>query len=316
MARRLRIQFEGAVYHVINRGNYRRDVFETADKATAFERTLFETCDRMRWRLHAYVLMRNHYHLALETPEPNLVDGMHWLQGTFAVRFNHFRKEQGHLFQGRYRSLLIEPGQMLNRVVDYIHLNPVRAGIIPAQNVADFRWGSLRRFVRNDRPACLSPETWLATSGLSDNAEDWKTHVHQLVQLAGTTDRQKELGFGEMSQGWAIGTTGWRKAMAQEHSRHALASGIPAREIAELKAHKCAQVLETLLVKCGKNRADAATEPKGALWKIGIAAAMRKSTPATNRWITETLHMGPPNAVSQYLSRVKRGQLIIQILEA
>ena len=102
MARRMRIQFEGAIYHVINRGNYRRDVFETPATAKAFELTLDQTCERYRWRLHAYVIMRNHYHLALETPHANLVEGMHWLQSTLATRFNRLRSERGHLFQGRY----------------------------------------------------------------------------------------------------------------------------------------------------------------------------------------------------------------------
>jgi putative transposase len=85
VARRLRIQFPGAIYHVINRGNYRRDLFLSAAEAKAFLETVREARDLMGWRVHAYVLMRNHYHLAIETPEPNLVEGMHWLQSTWAV---------------------------------------------------------------------------------------------------------------------------------------------------------------------------------------------------------------------------------------
>src|ERR1043166_624960 len=102
MARRLRIQYEGALYHVINRGNYQRDVFETAGAAQAFVTTLEEASAQNDWRVPAYVVMRNHYHLAIETPKANLVDGMQWLQGTLAVRFNRYRNEKGHLFQGRY----------------------------------------------------------------------------------------------------------------------------------------------------------------------------------------------------------------------
>jgi REP element-mobilizing transposase RayT len=116
MARKLRFEFEGALYHVINRGNYRRDLFETPATAKAFEATLDEACELHGWKLHAYVVMRNHYHLALETPQPNLVAGMHWLQSTFATRFNRFRSERGHLFQGRYQSLLIEDWTALARV--------------------------------------------------------------------------------------------------------------------------------------------------------------------------------------------------------
>ncbi|MGH7958317.1 MAG: transposase [Opitutaceae bacterium] len=86
MARRLRLEFPGACYHVINRGNYRRDIFAAANAARAFETCLGEAAVRCRWRVHALVVMRNHFHLALETPDPNLSAGMQWLQGPFAFR--------------------------------------------------------------------------------------------------------------------------------------------------------------------------------------------------------------------------------------
>ena len=85
MPRKLRLEFSGACYHVLNRGNYRRDVFADGRAAESFQRCLLEACERFTWRLHAFVIMRNHFHLALETPEPNLRDGMKWLQGTWAT---------------------------------------------------------------------------------------------------------------------------------------------------------------------------------------------------------------------------------------
>ncbi len=98
MARSIRVQFEGARYHVINRGNYRKNLFSTHKTAEAFTKALFEACDRYMWRLHAYVVMSNHYHLCLETPKANLVDGMHWLQFSFANRFSKFSGERDHVF--------------------------------------------------------------------------------------------------------------------------------------------------------------------------------------------------------------------------
>ena len=91
MARKLRLEFSGACYHVINRGNYRRSVFATEGAAASFETCLVEAGAKFRWRVHAFVIMRNHFHLALETPEPNLSLGMKWLQGTWAARFNRYR---------------------------------------------------------------------------------------------------------------------------------------------------------------------------------------------------------------------------------
>ena len=114
----MRIQHEHALYHVINRGNYRRDIFSSRGAARAFSRLVGEACERHGWQLHAYVVMRNHYHLALETPQPNLVEGMHWLQSTFGTRFNRYRSERGHLFQGRYQALLVEDDAALVRLID------------------------------------------------------------------------------------------------------------------------------------------------------------------------------------------------------
>jgi putative transposase len=95
MARKLRLEYPGAFYHVINRGNYRAWIFLEQKTRTAFQTCLFEACERSQWLLHAFVIMGNHFHLALETPLGNLVAGMHWLQTTFATRFNRKRQEQG-----------------------------------------------------------------------------------------------------------------------------------------------------------------------------------------------------------------------------
>lgn len=130
---------------MINRGNVQHDVFATSGAKRAFLVTLGEASVQFGWRASAFVIMRNHYHLALQTPEPNLVAGMHWLQSTFAIRLTRFHHQHGHVFQGRYKALLIEDAHALARVCDYIHLNPVHAGIVAAANVGNYRWSSLWR---------------------------------------------------------------------------------------------------------------------------------------------------------------------------
>ena len=159
MARKLRLEYPGACYHVINRGNYRRWVFEEDGAKTAFEACLFDACERNGWVLHAFVVMGNHYHLALETPEGNLARGMQWLQSTFANRFNKLRDERGHLFQGRFKALLVEEGEALGQVCHYIHLNPVRAKIVTPEQLGDYRFGSYwymsqPKKRRKRRPGC------------------------------------------------------------------------------------------------------------------------------------------------------------------
>jgi len=93
MARKLRVEYAGACYHVLNRGNYRKDLFADESAAESFQACLFEAAQRFGWRVHAFVIMRNHFHLAVETPEPNLSEGMRWLQARWAARFNRYRSQ-------------------------------------------------------------------------------------------------------------------------------------------------------------------------------------------------------------------------------
>lgn len=126
MGRQARLEYAGAVYHVMNRGNHQQAVFWSDEDCELFLKTLGDACERTGWRVHAYVLMGNHYHLLIETPEANLVAGMRWLQGTYTKRFNARHKEWGHLFQGRLRRwwLMQRVAAIFQRL--RVHLNPVR----------------------------------------------------------------------------------------------------------------------------------------------------------------------------------------------
>src|SRR5207248_6301020 len=126
-----------------------------------------------------------HYHLAVETPRGNLVAGIHWLQSTFGNRFNRFRGEHGRAFQGRYKAILVEPGKHLGRLVDYIHLNPVRAGIVPLASIGHFRWSSYRWLnkVATERPEYLDFSHWLDEGGFSDSPEGWRGYQAHLAAL-------------------------------------------------------------------------------------------------------------------------------------
>jgi REP element-mobilizing transposase RayT len=304
MARKLRIQFEGAIYHVINRGNYRRDVFESEGAAQAFETALFEACEVQGWRLHAYVIMRNHYHLSVETPRANLVEGMHWLQSTFATRFNRFRRERGHLFQGRYQALLIENAAALARVVDYIHLNPARAGILPAGQIVDFQWSSLRRLREKERPAGLVCADWLARHGWEDSRPGVDAYVGYLTELARDEAAQKRMGLERLSEGWAIGSEAWRRAIAKDHAQRALSPGVEAGELKELKDAHWSQILGEGLARHGKTLETAAEEIGSAPWKLALAARLRREG-APYAWITAALHMGKTSSVRAHLSQLK-----------
>jgi REP element-mobilizing transposase RayT len=107
MARQLRIQYPGAIYHVMNRGDRREAIFQDEPDYERFLQTLAEACGKAKWQVHAYCLMPNHFHLVVETPQPTLVAGMKWLLGTYTGRFNRRHREFGHLFSGRYKALLV-----------------------------------------------------------------------------------------------------------------------------------------------------------------------------------------------------------------
>ena len=146
MVRPLRIEFAGALYHVMSRGNERREVVKDDADRRRWLDWLRRTVETYRWRLHAFVLMDNHSHLFVETPEPNLSTGMQHLNGSYTGYYNRRHRRSGHLFQGRYKAHLIESEGHYLEVSRYIHLNPVRAGLI--DHPKDWRWSSYRGYHR------------------------------------------------------------------------------------------------------------------------------------------------------------------------
>ncbi len=307
MPRKLRVEEEGGLYHVINRGNYRQPVFSSVGAAQAFETALQQVVAKFGWRLHAYVLMTNHYHLALETPKPNLVDGMHWLQSTFATRFNRFRSERGHLFQGRYQALPIENAAALARVVDYIHLNPVRAGIVPVEQLGGFRWSSLRRFLKGDRWSGLVGDLVMPVWSLKDDVKGWTTYESRLRELAADAEEQQRQGFDQMCSGWAIGTAGWRAALAKQLSHKELV-GISRQEARGVREDQWQAALVTRLAGLGRKPADLATlKPREAVaeWRLDLAVELRHIG-APYAWIAAQAGFPNPLSLKVLLHRRRR----------
>ena len=142
MARPLRIEYPGAVYHVTSRGNARQPVFADVPDRHAFLDALAEAVLRFGWRCHAYCLMGNHYHLVLETPQANLARGMRQVNGVYTQRFNRRHGQSGHLFQGRYKAILVDRDGYLLELCRYVVLNPVRAGMV--RGVGQYAWSSYR----------------------------------------------------------------------------------------------------------------------------------------------------------------------------
>jgi REP element-mobilizing transposase RayT len=170
MARKLRVEYPGAIYHLINRGDRREPIFKDKKDRRSFLATLEEACQKTGWQVHAWCLMSNHFHLVVETPQPNLVAGMKWLLGTYTSRFNRRHKVFGHLFSGRYKSLIVDGSGngYLKTVCDYVHLNPARAKLLKLeQKLSTYPWNSYRSYLvpARRRPGWLRVDRLLAEHG-------------------------------------------------------------------------------------------------------------------------------------------------------
>ncbi|MGH7945837.1 MAG: transposase [Opitutaceae bacterium] len=310
MARKLRLEYPGAMYHVINRGNYRMDIFATEGAKQAFEACLVEACAKAHWRLHGFVVMRNHYHLALETPEGNLVEGMRWLQSTYANRFNRWRGESGPVFQGRYRALPVEGANGLGAVGHYIHLNPVRAKIVAVAKLSDYRYGSFSYLQQpRKRPVALTFEAVLQTAGgLADTKAGWRSYASYLEWLAANEPAQKGLAFERMCQGWALGSREFKQALLEEHQEKIEGRSLEREAGTEIRKRGWQAALEACLARAGKSTQAARAERKGVAWKIAIAAHLKATTTVSNPWLAQTLHMGAPAVVSRYVAECKAGK--------
>ena len=145
MARPTRRENPDAIYHVYSRGNYRAPIFADDGAAQSFLRALEATIRRAGWEVFAYAIMPNHFHLMLRAPRANLSRGMHLLLSAFALRFNGFNEEHGHVFQGRYHAKRVPRGMDSSRVIDYIHLNHVRKGLLTVEDCTLSSLSSLSR---------------------------------------------------------------------------------------------------------------------------------------------------------------------------
>ncbi len=157
MARPLRIEFPNAFYHVTSRGNERKTVFRSTGDRERFLSYLESAYHRYGAMLHVYCLMDNHYHLLLETPRGNLSQILHHINGAYTTYYNVKHRRSGHLFQGRFKAILVEKDPYSEELSRYIHLNPVRAGLV--KNPSEYRWSSYRYYIGEQR----EPE-WLTTA--------------------------------------------------------------------------------------------------------------------------------------------------------
>ena len=294
MPRKLRLEYPGAVYHLMNRGDHREPIFNDDADHRVFVDLLGQCCLKTDWQVHAYVLMPNHFHLVVETPRPNLVAGMKWLLGVYTRRYNRRHRLVGHLFSGRYKSLIVDGSGdgYLKTVCDYVHLNPARAKLLkPEVPLRRFRWSSWPSYLLapSKRPAWLRVDRLLGEYRIpKDSAAGRRAFERELEGRRGAEDAES---YRPLRRGWFIGEDALRKELLEAVSVQAGAEhyGEELRESAEEKAER--------LVASGLRRkrwkeSDLEERPKGHPTKVELARRLREETTVTVAWIARRLNMG------------------------
>lgn len=314
MPRPLRIEYAGACYHIMCRGNQGMKVFGSVPDRELWLKTLGEAMERTGWQAHAWVLMDTHYHLLLETPEPNLVEGMKWLQGTFTQRYNSLHKSWGHVYQGRYKAKIIddEDPHYFLRVADYIHLNPVAAGLVRPENLPlkTYAWSSYPDYLKppSGRPGWLQVgRVLLGHHVTADSVKGRRAFGAGMdVQAADVLRNRRKAKWRKEWQacerGWIHGGEDFRERMhahlleQDEGLLKPVYDGEQRRSRMEAAAERD---LKEALEALGLKEPELEKLAKGDPRKKMLAGWAKSRYTVTNGWLSGKLKMGHPTNISR-----------------
>ena len=306
MARKMRVQYLGAIYHVMNRGDRREPIFEDDLDRECFLQTLGEACEKTQWEVHAWCLMPNHFHLVIETPRANLVAGMKWLLGTYTGRFNRRHKLFGHLFSGRYKALIVDGSGTgyLRTVCDYVHLNPARAKFLDSgQPLSSYPWSSLRDYLQSPRkrPGWLKVERLLGEHGIPRDSEAGRREFGRRMEsrrLEGDAAGQ----FKAVRRGWCLGDKTFRKELLAQ-MKEQVREHHSGEERVETEQERAESLVLAGLRRLNWKETDLGARRKGDPEKVKLAARLRAETAVTIKWIAKRLQMGTWTHVNHLLYR-------------
>lgn len=320
MARQPRFQYAGAVYHVMARGDGGKQIFIQKEDHESFLYWLEKVCGSHGWRVHAWVLMGNHFHLLLETREANLSSGMRVLLGTFSQAWNSRYQRRGHVFQGRYKSVPVAgevaaDAHYFKSVADYIHLNPARAGLAGGARgkLVDFPWSSLPQYAKGNLPAWLAIDRVLDALKLSHDRRGRSAYVAWLEARASSDGGKiEEAAMEALRRGWYLGQESFRDKLLGVMDKAKLGfrkkdshTGGAVRAYNESEAERIVGAVGTALGLSMK-REDLMLLKKGDRRKVICAAIAKGRTAVGNEWLAERLGMGHGSYVSSLVQRIRR----------
>ncbi len=240
MSRAWRIEYEGALYHLLSRGNEGNDIFVDERDRDRFLDTIEEMSQRFEIDVFAYVLMSNHYHLMIRTRRANLKKAMHWFGTTYTQRFNRRHLRSGHLFQGRYKSIVVQNEAYLLQLSYYFHRNPLRAGLV--KRLADYRWSSYKVYAYDRK----SP-TWLSTdlilSQFEGEQDRYKSYRVKVQKYA----REESRLFEDLRHGLIVGSKQFAEKIRNKYLPSRLDAAMPQQSRLAATVE-----LQSLLVKAEK----------------------------------------------------------------
>ncbi len=307
MPRQLRIQYEGAIYHLMSRGDRREEIFRDHLDRKRFLETLGTACGKTGWQVHAYCLMSNHFHLVVETPRPNLVEGMKWLLGTYTMRFNRRHKLSGHLFAGRYKSLLVDgarPGY-LRAVCDYVHLNPVRAHLVRKRDrLQKYRWSSYPSYLRGRQKR----EPWLRCDRLFGEHGLIKESQRSRLEFARRMEHRRvepnDPTAEQIRRGWSFGAKDFI-ARLLDRMPGSMSEHHHARERSQTDEQRAEAIVSARLKQLGWTKTELRARRKGDPKKVALARDLRSQTTMSLKWIARRLEMGSWTHVSNLLNHTR-----------
>lgn len=308
MARKLRIEFPGAIYHIMNRGDRREEIFRDDVDRLRFLDTLGEACVKTDWQIHSYALIPNHFHLVLETPKANLVKGMKWLLGTYTGRFNRRHRLTGHVFAGRYKSPLVQStdGRYFRTVCEYVLLNPARANLLtPDQRLKEYRWTSLPEMLKppRQRRRWLRVDRIFGEMGIPKDSIAGRRRFEQLLEARRLEDQAE--AFEQIRHGWLFGDEAFCQEML-EQAVGRLGKNHFGPERTETEIMKAERIIGEELGKLGWAESDLLDWRKGDPRKVTMAARLRRESTVTIAWVAKRLGMGTPDSLTRYLHVYRR----------
>jgi putative transposase len=287
----------------MNRGNRRENIFRDEADRERFLAVLGEACGKTQWQIHAYCLMRNHFHLVIETPQANLVAGMKWLLGVYTKRFDIRHKSCGHLFAGRYKALIVDGSGdgYLQTVCDYVHLNPVRAKLLSAKApLSRFGWSSYGEYLKapGQRPVWLRVDRLLGEKRIARDSAAGREEFERQMERR----RREELGpeFKPVERGWCLGSEAFRAELLSAAEERVGRSHYGA-ERQEIGTARSERLVKEGLGALGWTEKELSRRTKGDKGKVALARRLRAETTMTLRWIADRLQMGSWTYVSNLL---------------